>query len=127
SPVTPTNVNVSPGNNIALVQYKGASDVNGEEIATSYKVYMGTDVNAMNGTPVVFASQGHNNNVFVLSGLTNGPTYFKVSALNVPGGESLASSVVGPITIGATTGANTVSGAVTFPGTATGPLYVGVY
>jgi hypothetical protein len=119
-------VNVSPGDTIALVQYKGATDNNGEEIATSYKVYKGTDVNATNLTPVVFTAQGHNNNVFVLSGLTNGPTYFKISALNV-NGESAPSSVVGPITIGATTGANTVSGTVTFPGSVTAPLYVGVF
>jgi uncharacterized protein (DUF2141 family) len=31
------------------------------------------------------------------------------------------------VTIGATTGGNTVSGTVTFTGTATGPLYIGVY
>ena len=126
SPVTPNNVSVSPGDTIALVQYQGASDNNGEEIATSYKVYMGTDVNATNLTPVVFAAQGQNQNVFVLSGLANGATNFKVSAVN-GNGESAASSILGPITIGATTGANTVSGTVTFSGPATGPLYVGAF
>jgi len=126
SPVTPNNVSVSPGDHMAVVQYKGAYDTNGEEIATSYKLYVGTDVNASNGTPIIFTAQGHGNNVFFPSGFANGSTYFKLSALNA-NGESPASSVIGPITIGATTGANTVSGTVNFPGTPTGPLFVGVY
>ena len=41
--------------------------------------------------------------------------------------ESTASGVVGPVTIGAILGANVLSGTVTFPGTATGPLYAGVF
>jgi len=126
SPVTPTNIGIAPGDRMAVVQYKGAYDTNGEEIATSYKLYVGTDVNASNGTPIIFTAQGHGNNVFFPWGFTNGPTYFKLSALNT-NGESPASSVIGPITIGATTGANIVSGTVTFPGTPTGPLFVGVF
>ena len=126
SPVTPSNVSVAPGDRMAVVQYSGASDTNGEEIATSYKLYIGTDVNASNGTPILFTAQGNHQNVFFPSGFANGSTYFKLSALNA-NGESAASSVIGPVTIGATTGANTVSGTVTFPGTPTGPLFVGVY
>jgi hypothetical protein len=37
------------------------------------------------------------------------------------------SSTAGPVTIGAPTGGNKISGTVTFGGTATGPLYVGFY
>ena len=40
---------------------------------------------------------------------------------------SLPSAIIGPITIGAPTAGNKVTGQVTFGGTATGPLYVGFY
>jgi len=59
--------------------------------------------------------------MYFLSGLTNGSLYFKMTAW-VGATESAASTVVGPVTIGATTGANHVSGTVTIPGTATGPM-----
>ncbi len=128
APVTPTGVSVSPGNGMAVMQYQPPMNSDNEEIATSYKVYYGTDVNASNGSksPITFKAQGNHSNVFFFGGLTNGATYFKLSAL-VGTTESAASSIVGPITVGATTGANTVSGTVTFTGTPTGPLYVGVY
>ena len=38
--------------------------------------------------------------------------------------ESAESATAGPITIGEPAGGSSVSGTVTFPGTATGPLYV---
>jgi len=126
APVTPTQFNVSPGNQMALAQYKGPRDVNGEEIATSYKILMGTDVNASNGATVTFNAQGTHDDIYIIHGLTNGTYYFKMIAHNA-NGDSAPSSIVGPITVGPTSGANTVSGTVTFPGTATGPLYVGVY
>ncbi len=121
-------MSVAPSNGVAVIQYNDPTNSNGEELATSYKVYYGTDVNASNGasSPVTFKAQGSNTNVFILDGLTNGATYFKVAAL-VGTTESATTSVIGPITIGATTGANTVSGKVTFAGTPTGPMYVGVY
>jgi hypothetical protein len=125
---TPTNVNVAPGNGAVVVQYNDSEDSSGEEIATSYKVYYGTDTNATNGTgsPKTFKAQGHGTDLFILKGLPNGLTYFKVSAVN-SAGESAATTPVSA-TLAAGTGANTVSGTVTFPGTATGhTLYVGVY
>jgi hypothetical protein len=128
SPVTPTQFGVAPGNNGAAVQYKDPRDNNGEEIATSYKVYYGTDTNASNGSgsPKTFKAQGEGTNVFILKGLANGLTYFKLSAVNGVG-ESAATTPVS-VTLGLGTGLNTVSGTVTFPGTATGhTLYVGVY
>jgi hypothetical protein len=128
TPVTPTQLSIAPSNNFALVQYQPPMDANGVEIATAYKVYYGTDTNASNGasSPVTYPAQGNHTDVFFLSGLTNGTMYFKLSAL-VGTTESATTSVVGPVTIGPTTGANTLSGTVTFPGTATGPMYVGVY
>jgi len=128
APVTPTKVSVAPGNGAAVIQYKDPEDSNSEEIATSYKVYYGTDTNATNGTgsPKSFTAQGQGTDIFILKGLSNGLTYFKVSAVNSTG-ESAATTPVSA-TLAAGSGANTVSGTVTFPGTATGhTLYVGAY
>ncbi|MCU1341910.1 MAG: hypothetical protein JWN92_1333, partial [Candidatus Acidoferrum typicum] len=129
TPVTPNKPNVFPGNGSAFINYKQTRDNNGEEIATSYKIYYGTDTAASNVGSVQIPA-GDSNNVFVLSGLTNGtPYYFKMTALNV-NGESAASSVFGPVTIGATSGANTVSGTITFSGItppAGSALYVGMF
>jgi len=131
APVTPTNLFIAPGNTGALVEYKAPQDsITAEEIATSYKIYWGTDINASTGGGSrTFAAQGtHGSNPYILQGLTNGTTYFKISAL-VGATESATSSVFGPVTIGPTSGANTVSGTVTIPSgtTITGPLYVGVF
>ena len=126
--VTPTKVGVAPGNGAAVVQYNDPEDSNSEEIATSYKVYYGTDSNATNGvgSPRTFKAQGHGADLFILKGLANGLTFFKVSAVNSTG-ESAASTPVSA-TIAAGSGANTVSGTITFTGTATGhTLYVGAY
>jgi uncharacterized repeat protein (TIGR01451 family) len=128
APQTPSNnFNVAPGNNGGLVQYKALLDNNGEEIATSYKVYYGTDTNATNGagSPITFAAQGKGTDIFILKNIANGLTYFKLSAVN-PDGESAATTPVS-VTLGAAAGPNSVSGMVTFPGTATGPLYAGLY
>jgi len=126
-PTTPTQFSVAPADTGAVVQYKLSQGTNNEERATSYNVYYGTDTNASNGvgSPKNFKAQGQGNNVFILKGLTNGPTYFKLTAVNVVG-ESVATTPF-LVTLGPGTGLNTVSGVVTFPGTATGPLYVGVY
>jgi len=124
--MTPTQLNISPGSQMALVMYKAPKDANGEEIATSYTIFIGTDVNAANGTPVTFAAHGTHDNNYIFHGITNGIYYFKILAHNV-NGDSAPSAVVGPVTVGPTTGANMVSGTVTFLGAATGPLYVGVF
>ncbi len=134
APQTPpqNQFSIAPGNQGAVVQYKAPTDNNGEEIATSYDVYYGTDTNATNGvgSPQNFKAQGNNINIFILGEthpLTNGDTYyFKLTAVNTS--ESAATTPVSAV-IGAASGGgtHTVSGAVTFPGTATGPLFVGVY
>ncbi len=129
APVKPILKHVFPGNGSAFVAYSPPMDINGQEIATSYKVYWGTDAGATNGigSPKTFIANGDNSDVYVLSGLTDGAAlYFKMTAL-VGSTESALTAVVGPVTIGAVAGANTVSGTVTFPGTATGPMMVGVH
>ena len=128
TPAAPSKFKVNPANTVGLVLYDPAvttlpSGVTAET-DTAYKVYWGTDSAASNGGSQTFSAQGQNKSAFVLTGLPNGPVYFKIAGV-VGTSVSAASSVVGPVTIGATSGGNTVSGTVTFPGTATGPLLVG--
>ena len=125
----PTAPQISPGDTEAFVVYSPNSnvpmDANGNEIATSYKIYWGTDTAASTGGgSVQIAAQGSNNPLYFLKGLTNGSSlYFKVTAL-VGSTETSPSTalVTGPVLIGAPTGANTVSGTVTFPIAAKGPM-----
>ena len=127
TPVTPTIQTVAPGNGSAFILYSPPKDTNGREIATSYKIYWGTDTLATTGTPVTFTAQGDKQNVYILSGLTDTTAlYVKMSAF-VGLTESAKSAASTLVTVGATTGANTVSGTVTFPGAATGPMIVGVF
>ena len=128
TPAAPSKFKVNPANTVGLILYNPAvtalpSGVTAET-DTAYKVYWGTDTAASNGGSQTFAAQGQNKSAFVLTGLPNGPVYFKIAGV-VGTTVSTASSVVGPVTIGAPSGGNTVSGTVSFPGTATGPLLVG--
>jgi hypothetical protein len=129
APGTPGSLRVAPGDSSALVMYSPAEGAYGREHATSYKIYWGTDVAASTGGgSATFAAQGDRTiNFHVLSGLGNGAVlYFRMSSF-VGATESAPSAVTGPVTIGATSGLNTVSGAVTFPAAATGTLIVGLY
>jgi hypothetical protein len=66
-------------------------------------------------------------NTAIETGLTSGATYY-FRAQGVAGSLTSAwSTTVGPVTLISPTGANTVTGQVTFTGTAKGPLYVGFY
>lgn len=111
-----------PSKSSALVFFNGAQDSNNLETSTSFKLYFGTDAAATNGTgsPItVPVAGGHSKGIYLVNGLTDGTAYyFKLTAM-VGATESAASTILGPITIGATTGGNTVSGTVTFPGTVT--------
>jgi hypothetical protein len=74
-----------------------------------------------------FAAEGTGTNVLFFNGLTDGSVYyFRLQGVN--GSSTSPYSVIkGPVTIGASTGGSAVSGSVTYPGTATGPLYVVLY
>lgn len=135
APVTPTGLLVAPGDSSAFVQYTPPVDVKGREIATSYKIYYGTTSATIDGS-ATFSAQGKNNTLYFLKGLTNTASlYFKISALNTNisgvAVESALSAAFGPVTIGVTTGLNTVSGTVTTPAgvtlSATTPMIVGLY
>jgi hypothetical protein len=115
APSAPSTPNIFPSSGAVLVVYNEVDDTNGEELATSYKLSYGTDTSATSlGTKSYPA--GNSEDVFAVTGLTNGTAYyFKLAAVNATG-TSAYSSVVGPITINATSGSNTVSGTITFTG-----------
>jgi len=126
APAAPSIGSVSPGSGTAFIQYNPPLDGNGLENATSYTVYWGTDAATatVGGSSATFAANGTNNSFDFVHGLTNSSVlYFKLTATN-SAGTSAASAVTGPVTIGAVAGANTVTGTVSFTGTASGPLMV---
>jgi hypothetical protein len=130
APVTPSGLTVTPGSSLMLVQYNqhGGSntlqDSNGREIATSYKVYYDTSSSFTHGTFVTISAHGTHDDNVIISSLISGTYFVKMTAL-VGVTESAATSTVSA-TLANGTGAFTVSGVVNFPGTATGPLYVGL-
>ncbi len=110
---------------------------NGVEMATSYTVRYSTSSTFSTGTGILSGSQsfpatGGNNAPYIVSGLTNGKTYyFEVEAVAGSSNSGWSSATSG-VAIVATpaTGNNAVSGQVTFPtptGGIKGPLYVGFY
>jgi hypothetical protein len=130
APVAPSGLKIAPGSSFALVQYDqnngGAlQDNNGREIATSYKIYYSTNSSFSPQTVVQFNAHGTSDRIYLVHGLSSGTYYFKMTAI-VGTTESTPSSTVSAV-IAAGSGPYTLSGTVTFPGTATGPLYVGVY
>lgn len=128
TPVTPTLNNVSPESGSAFVGYNAPQDASGQEIATSYNIYWSTSPTfATVAGSSNFVANGNSTTFYTLTGLANGAQlYFRMTAL-VGSTESAPSAIVGPKTIGATTGSNTVSGDVTFTKTAPGPMLVGAY
>ncbi len=130
TPVVPSKFKVNPTTGVGLVLYNpGVATLPSSgvpvEADTGYRIYWGTDTAASNGGSQTFSAQGQNKSAYALTGLPNGAVYFKMVGL-VGTVASTATPVLGPVTIGATTGGNTVSGTVTFPVTATGPLLVGL-
>ena len=122
---TPGGLAVLPGNGGTVMFWNPVYDGNGVESATGYKIYWGTDLAASNRTPVTVPAQ--DNAVYFQTSLpAGGPYYYKIASL-VGLVESTASAVAGPVTIGAIAGANVLTGTVTFPATATGPLIVGAF
>ena len=126
----PTLKMVSAIDQGAIVQFNAATNGNGVEAATSYTLEWGTDSTFATFTgSKTFAATGTNgSNLWIVSGLTNGgqPLYFRAQGVAGSSTSNWSTASSG-VTIGASTGGNTVSGAVTFTGTASGPLYVGFY
>jgi hypothetical protein len=123
APQTPSGLSVFPGDNGAAVFWNAPSS-GGIETQTGYRIYWGTDAAATNRTPIEVPAL--NNAVYMLAASNGDVLYFKISGF-VGASESAVSGVVGPKTIGPTAGANVLSGTVTFPVTATGPMIVGAF
>ena len=124
-------LSIAPQSTFAVAQCKIPQNLNGIEIATSYKIYAATNTGFTNNLVVqTFPAHGTHDNVFIMSNLTNGLGYFfKMTAL-VGTTESGPSNIFGPVTIGPSSSGSTVSGTVTFPPAtipAGTPLYAGVF
>lgn len=111
----------------ALVSFQTIKNNNGIEMPASYTIQWSTSSSfgSIAGS-TSFPATGHGD-PWIISGLTNGTTYY-FRAQGVAGSSTSNWSAASPaFTIGAPTGGNTISGTVTFSGTAKGPLYVGFY
>ncbi|MBZ5642949.1 MAG: putative Ig domain-containing protein [Acidobacteriia bacterium] len=132
TPVAISDVTVAAGNGFGLLQYNnngGGSlqDNNGREIATSYEIDYGTDPAFTSPAPTVvtFVAHGISDRNYIVQAAP-GTYFFRMYAL--VGATKSAAATAGPVVIRAAgSGASTVSGQVTFPVAATGPLYVGVF
>ena len=130
APSVPTNLAVSPINSGAIVSWDTVqcppNSFNSCDGATAYKIYSST---TLNGTysPVATVPET-DNGIYIQTGLTNSNTYYyKISSL-IGTTESAQSTAFGPVTIGAPTGGVSVSGAITFSGSATGhKMFIGLY
>ncbi len=123
--------------NGVMLNFQPIANNNGMETPQSYTVEWSTSTTFPapgSGNSDSFPATGANGsnnwllNTANVTGLTSGSSYY-FRAQGVAGSStSNWSSTIGPVTIQApTTTGNTVSGTVTFSGTATGPLYVGFY
>ena len=125
---------VSGFNNGAIASYSATTDSFGVETAATYTLQWSTtsSFTAVAGSQT-FPANGTHTNVWLLnksmnSTLSDGNVYyFRAYGSSAGTATGPYSSVVGPVTIGAPTGGNTITGAITFAGSATGPLYTGFY
>jgi len=128
----PTLKRVDPINTGVVVQYKQLQNGSGIETPTNYVLQWSTDSSFSTGvSSKTFPAIGTKGGPAFVTGLTDGSLeYFRLYATSAgtPGiTVNTTSSTIGPITIGQPTGGNSVTGSVTFTGTANGPLFVGMY
>ena len=123
APSTPSGVSVSPlsGGGGAIITWNLMPNPNGNgDGASAYKIYWSTDSGFTVASSVSVPET--DNGVYFQSGLTNGQVlYYRMTSL-INAAESSPSTVFGPVTIGAPPPVNdvTVSGQVTFSGSAIG-------
>jgi hypothetical protein len=123
---------VSGFNTGALIQPQAITNNNNVELATSYILQWSTSSTfaTITGTKTFKAQGPHGAGIWFLNGLTNGSIYyFRAEGVLGATPSGVFSSIYGPVTIGAPTpaGGVAVSGAISYTGTATGPLYTGFY
>jgi hypothetical protein len=122
----------SPFSGGVVIPFSAIENDNGVEMATSYNVQWNSSATFPATVPSsqqksFKATGGNGASIWIVSGLTNGQVlYFRAQGV-VGATAGPWSTPVGPVTVNAPTGGNAVSGTVTIPVTATGPLYVGFY
>ncbi len=125
----PSIQSVSPFNSGFLAQYNAIKS-NSVETATSYTLQWSTtsSFTAIDGSKTFPAVGTHGATVWVVNGLTDASVYY-FRAYGTSAGTAVGpySSTYGPVTIGAPSTGSSVSGAVAFTGTPTGPMYAGIY
>ncbi len=135
SAVVPDWIFGSPASGAAGVFWDTPSDPNDNEIAESYNLYWSTSasVNSSAYDGTVSVPVAGDPGLYIHGGLTDGQNLYYIVYVVTGGAEITNSPVSGPVTIGATTGDWTVSGAVAFPATAGGvstlgkPMLVGLF
>jgi hypothetical protein len=124
----PSYMSLSPFNSGILVIFSPIK-VNGIEAATSYTLQWSTSssFSSIAGSQA-FNANGTDDDAWFVNGLTDGSVYY-FRAYGTSAGTAIGpySAVYGPVTIGAPSIGNAVSGSVTFSGSPTAPLYVGLY
>ena len=124
----PTLNGVAPMNGGAFVSWSPMQNAQSLETADSYLIQWSTSNTfaSITGSATVPAMGDNNPIYFTTSALSNGTTYYfrMYGKAGATTSNASATSTVVPA-IGA--GGSTISGTVTFPGAATGPLYVGVF
>ena len=131
TPSVPANLGVFPINNGAIVSWDTVqcppNPFNSCDGATAYKIYSSST--GSTGTFNLVATVPETDNgVYIQTGLTNSNTYYyKISSL-IGTTESAQSTAFGPVIIGVPAGGVSVSGAITFSGSAAGhTMFIGLY
>jgi len=131
TPVAPSIQAVSPFNTGVLLFYDPSSNSNNVEVDTSYTLQWSTSPTfaTVTGSKTFSAIGPNGATIWLVNGLTDGNVFYFRAYGNVGATVSTsASTIMGPVTIGAPATGNTVSGAVTFgTPTASAPLYVGFF
>jgi len=124
----PSLTTVSPCNGGVVAQYSAIMS-SSVETPTSYTLQWSTTstFTAIAGSQT-FAANGKHTDIWLVNGLTDGSVYY-FRAYGSSAGTAVGpySAVSSAVTVGAPSTGSTVTGAVTFTGTATGPMYAGFY
>jgi hypothetical protein len=124
----PTLTSIGPYGGGAIVLFNPVNNGSGLESATSYTLQWSTSSSFSSFASKTFPATGSDSYAWFVTGLTNSTAYyFRAYGTSAGTSQGPYSATYGPVTIGAPTAGSTVSGAVTFTGTATGPMGVGFY